>query len=474
MAPSASSVLPKPPTGSERARERLRTAIAARAQQDIDAALDAIDEARRIAPDDAEIALADAHLNHDGWRPAAARFERAAAFAPGAQAPVKGWASALYREGDGAAGRDLLAAALHEQPGWVDGHRQLATMRLTAGQSTGFDRSFADACAAEPANLALRLGWFHFLSTAKAWDSARAVLRDGEIRLGPQRAFDVARIFLASESDEASRDPMLFDPIADLRDVGVDLCRTRFWLRIGQPERAVAVALPHAGGTAERAFWPYLALAWRLLGDPRSAWIEQDGPLLASHDLGLSPTELASMSATLRGLLIAQAPLPEQSVRGGVQTDGMLFFHPDPLIRKVRARVGEAIAHTVAALPERVKGHPLLGPDRDEPICFDGSWAVLLGPGGRHASHTHSRGWISSALHLALPDAEEGESRLEFGRPPPELGLALAPSASVVPAAGQLHLFSSTQWHCTTPFERGDRLTIAFDVQVPRPTTEKR
>ena len=92
---------------------------------------------------------------------------------------------------------------------------------------------------------------------------------------------------------------------------------------------------------------------------------------------------------------------------------------------------------------------------------------ALLAPGGNHSPHTHSRGWLSSALHLDLASDDGGA--LEFGAPPPELGLPLVATAQVTPVAGQLHLFASTQWHRTVPFASGERLTIAFDVQIPPP-----
>ncbi|MEG3155298.1 putative 2OG-Fe(II) oxygenase [Sphingomonas sp. RB1R13] len=458
---------PHIPAGSESPRDLLRAACQARERQDIKSALETIGHATRLAPDDPAIALADAHLHHDGWRPAVEKYDRAVALAPGDLSAIKGLAGALDRSGGSAAGRALLDKTLTRHPGWIEGHKLLSTLRLTAGERVAHDHSFAVACAAEPDNLALRLGWFHFLASARDWEQARRVVIDGEARFGPRPALAVAHAFLASESDEASRDPTLFDRLNAVRDPGLDLCRTRFWLRIGQPERAVAVALPHIGGPAERIFWPYLALGWRLLGDPRAAWLDAPGPLLASHHLGLTTAELARLSKTLRTLLTARAPLPEQSVRGGVQTDGMLFFHPDPLIQKVRALAINAVAATIAALPAPIGGHPLLGPPRGAPIRFEGSWAVLLAPSGNHSPHTHSRGWLSSALHLDL--ASDNGGALEFGAPPPELGLPLVATAQVTPVAGQLHLFASTQWHQTVPFASGERLTIAFDIQIPPP-----
>ena len=86
-------------------------------------------------------------------------------------------------------------------------------------------------------------------------------------------------------------------------------------------------------------------------------------------------------------------------------------------------------------------------------------------------SHTHPQGWISSALYVALPPpAQLGAAPagwLEFGTPPPELGLQLRPYLQVEPRPGRLVLFPSTMWHGTVPFNDGERMTIAFDVRPP-------
>jgi predicted 2-oxoglutarate/Fe(II)-dependent dioxygenase YbiX len=47
------------------------------------------------------------------------------------------------------------------------------------------------------------------------------------------------------------------------------------------------------------------------------------------------------------------------------------------------------------------------------------------------------------------------------------LGLDLPPLRTILPRPGQLVLFPSTMWHGTIPFESGERLTIAFDVEKP-------
>ena len=96
---------------------------------------------------------------------------------------------------------------------------------------------------------------------------------------------------------------------------------------------------------------------------------------------------------------------------------------------------------------------------------------MRLKEGGFHVSHVHPQGWISSALYIALPPVVgEGskEGWLQLGEPRPELGVGLEPSAYVRPEPGRLALFPSWMWHGTIPFPAGERLTVAFDVAVPR------
>jgi hypothetical protein len=125
----------------------------------------------------------------------------------------------------------------------------------------------------------------------------------------------------------------------------------------------------------------------------------------------------------------------------------------------------------VAQLPSPDARHPLLGRRRDRRIRFAGSWSVRLRSGGKHSSHVHTQGWISSALYVALPhrgaDEPSDAGWLTLGQPDEQLGLGMEPRRKVEPLAGQLVLFPSWMWHGTVPFAHGERLTVAFDVKPP-------
>ncbi len=104
-------------------------------------------------------------------------------------------------------------------------------------------------------------------------------------------------------------------------------------------------------------------------------------------DLEFSTGEIETLAETLRKLHILSAPYPEQSVRGGTQTDRPLFFNPDPAIQSARSKITVAVQNYINALPAPDPTHPLLAPRRNE-IRFEGSWSVRLKDKGYHASHS--------------------------------------------------------------------------------------
>jgi tetratricopeptide (TPR) repeat protein len=447
----------------------LRTAVTKRQEQDVEAAVEAIDLAAKAAPNHPQIAAVQAQLYYESWRPASALFAQAAALNPDDLQLLRNQALALTSEGEGRAAQNLLEQRLAARPEWLDGHAILSRIRTTSGEHDGHDRSYAEATVRNPENLALRLAWFHNAAIAKDWKRVGKILDVAERNFPGQRALASARFYLASESrDDAAVDARLAE-VADLIDPGLDLCRVRLHLRRGDFAEAEICASRHIGTPSANMFWPYLSLVWRLTGNERARWLDGSPLYMSVTDLDFSAGEIDGLAVALRKLHILSAPYPEQSVRGGTQTDRPLFFNPDPAIQLAQSKITAAVRNYIDALPAHDAAHPLLAPRRDETL-FEGSWSVRLKDNGYHASHTHVMGWISSAFYVALPNSAgpEPSGWLGLGTPPPELGLGLEPYATVEPKQGRLVLFPSTMWHCTFPFEAGERLTIAFDVAVPR------
>jgi hypothetical protein len=303
---------------------------------------------------------------------------------------------------------------------------------------------------------------------ALGWSRAQAILASARARLGDRIELDAAEAHIATESGANDHAQALFSRLADLADPGVALSEIRHCLRTGRVDRAEKRAHGLLGGPAARAAWPYMGTIWRLLGDPRAAWLDGDPPFVRHFDLPLSHTELDQLATMLRRLHLSTHAPPEQSLRGGTQTQGHLFLRTEPQLLAIRAHIVDAVRAYVDALPAHVEGHPLLGTLRGA-VHFEGAWSVRLGAQGFHVVHTHPVGWISSALYVALPDdlGAAPAGWLELGAPPPDLRLDLAPYLRIEPKPGRLALFPSTMWHGTVPFDDGERLTIAFDIRTP-------
>lgn len=430
--------------------------------QDMIAACKAIDLAARKVPDNPAIAFMQAQFAFEGWYEAVPLFERAARLNPGNADLVRNFVLALAAEGQRDRAVKLLEGLLARNPGWIEGLNVLATLRSTAGEED-FARGFADAASQQPGNTAVYLAWLHKLAAAKDWEGARRVLARADKHV-PQ-AMRLARLHLECETGAAPADPSIFDGLAANDDPGLALLQIRHALRNDDPHRALGIAEAQLGTAHEGQFWPYCSLCWRLLDDRRTGWLDGDPPFAAGIDLEFEAGELDALAQFLRSLHTMNAPYPEQSVRGGTQTDRNLLLHHDPRIGKLRRMIEMAVVGWRDKLPDPQKRHPLLS-RKPAQILFSGSWSVRLAGGGHHSAHTHPMGWASSALYIAVPQdmGEDHAGELAIGIPPPELELGLQPTTYFKPKDGRLVLFPSTSWHGTVPFEGEERLTVAFDV----------
>ena len=439
-------------------------------QQRIPEAMQAFAQAVALEPGEPAAALAHARATLDAGLPAVALFEQAHRLAPDDVGPLAGWAASLAAQGQVKPAEALLADTLTRHPEWLAGHKALAALRYTSGERPGFDRSYADAVAAQPGNLQLRLAWFGVVAQTRHWDEALQIIVDGEKQLGAVPAFAAARAVIAGESGDLDGAEDLFARTDALRDDALRIARLRHCLRTRQWELAERLALAMLPGPAAPGIWPYLSLVWRLRGDARAQWLDGSPPYIRAFDLQWADGELDELAELLRRLHTARGPFVEQSVRGGTQTDTdrQLLFRAEPGIQRLRARITMAVREYVEGLPAFVPGHPLLGVPRHR-ILFAGSWSVRLTAHGFHVGHTHPMGWISSALYVALPNNPGAAPAgwISFGAAPAGLGLNLPPYARVEPKRGRLILFPSTMWHETLPFDAGERLVVAFDVMKP-------
>jgi tetratricopeptide (TPR) repeat protein len=425
----------------------------------------------RSFPQDVALAFGLAQACYELGHPAADLFARAAALAPDHPDIARNHALALVSEGRLVGARSLLEARLAKHPDWLDGHKALATLNWTHGDRMHFSDHLAPACRSQPGNQALWLAWFRNLAQARDWPAALAVLDEAEPHLGNIPALTVSRLFVAVESGALDAQAQI-DATAHFKGDVSSLCRIRHALRSGDPKRAEAEALPLTAGASAMLYWPYLSLAWRMLGDDRAEWLDRPDTLIAQLECGWSGAELQTLAEVLRSLHTAAEPYIEQSVRGGTQTDRSVLLRHEPELQAIKSRLLELIRDYIDRLPPPDHAHPLLGAPRGDPLLIEGSWSVRLASQGYNVPHTHALGWLSTAFYASLPERQQmgpaPSGHIAFGTPPAELGLALEPYRWIEPAPGRLAVFPSTMWHGTVPFADGERLVIAFDIRRPK------
>ncbi len=253
------------------------------------------------------------------------------------------------------------------------------------------------------------------------------------------------------------------------------LLRSGEWQQ-GQKRAQAAVRI----NPEDQEAWAYLGTAWRLLGDAREEWLcdyERSIVFLeveTPFDYADADEHIAALQTVLNRLHQAHREPIQQSLRRGSQTPGRLFGRPIREIEQTQEALTRTIESWLARWP-RQDDHPFYQRNTGS-IRYTGSWSVKLRSTGNHVNHIHSQGWISSAYYVALPPsvAAPGASddtivhpgSIQFGQPPSELGLDLAPRRTIKPRTGHLALFPSYMWHGTVPFEdEQPRMTIAFDMR---------
>lgn len=442
------------------------TGLLRRALEETGGAIAAFGEASRLAPDDAGIAHGLARVLFEGGCDARAAYARARALAPADGDVLVGETAARMAQGDGNRAAAELGDLVSQNPLWVQGHFQLAQLVALLGYPALATRSLDEALARNPGDVGLWRALIDLAVRREAFEELQEVAaRAGHAGLPPEEV-RLASAIAATELGAIAQADSLFGALpADVAPIW----RIRHLLRSGRAIEALPLIDREVASERGAAAWPYALAAWRLVGDARAIWLAGNDGFVRVVDLADRLPDLDGLAEVLRHIHRTGGQFLDQSVRGGSQTDGPLFSRIEPAIRAVRAAIVDAVGEYRAALPAPDPRHPLLGPARNRPVRFAGSWSIRLGGGGHHANHVHPQGWVSSALYISLPAAGEGEAGwLTLGEPQAELELGLSPTHRIEPRPGRLVLFPAWMWHGTIPFETGERLTIAFDVARPR------
>jgi uncharacterized protein (TIGR02466 family) len=214
----------------------------------------------------------------------------------------------------------------------------------------------------------------------------------------------------------------------------------------------------------------YRALALRLAGDVKAANALTDPEALTTILTIPTPAGYSDVPHFLNVLVEDLRAVKDrswspygQSVRGGSQTENMLFADKAVSIQAFRGVLDQTI-HAYLQNRRRDDSHPFLA-SRPERLQYR-SWSVILRQGGYHIPHIHPGGSISGVFYVAVPNLVGHEGWLELGVPGIDVMLPAAPPCQQIqPVPGRLVLFPSYMWHGTVPFTGdGERITIAFDV----------
>jgi len=401
---------------------------------------------------------------------ALAFHDRALAVAPGDASLWIGKANALDMAGDHEGALTVARQIVDQAPGLIDGLSLLASLRLARGEEE-FASHYVEAARKQPTNPNIPASHCQTLESAQKSSEAAEVAARARLAFPEIDHFALLEALHRGSAGDWDAAEAIFTTLEN-RTPQRHLHEARHRLRAHDPARADALlerVLEQQPG--DIAAWALRGLAWRLLDDPRAAWLhEQEGlvnvlPLAGSDDL------LERTTHHLRALH-ESSPFPlGQSLRGGTQTRANLFAYASPVLQELAGAVMATLEEYRSGLPAFDAGHPLLR-HRELSWRLDGSWSVrLTGGTDHHAAHIHPSGIISSALYLVVPEdvTQAGEAAggaLELGRPASNLGLDLPPLRTIRPRPGYLALFPSTLYHGTTPFRGAERMTVAFDVVV--------
>lgn len=416
---------------------------------------------------------------------AASRFDEACeAYAAAGKLGMSGahflsnWAAAALEAGKVDEAADLYRQALRDDPTHDSSRRGLTRLEVEYRDGKRAFDHYA-AWARQTKDPRAWTDWVTALTAHQRHAEAAEAGREGLGSFPDDPGLIAMTEFAAGIIGDAARSLEAFDRLPDaVRDNGMSMvARAQLALRAGRPELAAELAEAYQRGAPDGQIgWSVLALAWRLLDDPREAWLCDYQRLVMTTDVhsvdNIPADEFARMLCLALDPLHQALNAPgEQSLRNGTQTSGALFDLPDPVIQRFKQAVVEAAAEAIARLPDD-PDHPFLS-RKSTRFGFSGSWSVRLsGGGGHHVPHFHGRGWMSSAYYARLPASDEAARRnhegwIEFGRPPAMFNLDLDARRVVEPRPGRLVLFPSYLWHGTVPFTagNGDRLTAAFDFQ---------
>ena len=432
-----------------------------REQGDLSTAFEQLTQASALAPTDIRIAHSRARAALEAGLPSVELFQAVRSLAPNDAEIILGFAAALTAEQRSSDAEALLASTLRQHPGWLAGHAALIRHRFAYDQSQTALDVLDDAIAGAPRDYRLHNLKLTVLHRAAMGDAANRAVAEAKCDVENVAHLQEMSTIIALEYGSTAQIERALSTTNPFATADIAIHWLRHLLRVQRYDDAAA-QFDRIPTNILPGCWPYLALAWRLVDDPRASVLNDDR-LVKVIDFG--EDEIVDLAKTLRMLHISRNHPLDQSVRGGTQTDGPLLSRSDASIRNLRQKLQIAVNDYVVDTAHLQAQHPTLADMSPRPR-FVGSWSVRLIDQGFHEPHIHGEGRISSAFYVSLPTLSKDDKAgwLALGEPPGSLGLVLGPTCMIQPRVGRLVLFPSSTWHGTRPFSFGERLTVAFDV----------
>lgn len=384
-------------------------------------------------------------------------------------------------------GRPLEAAAfalegLTHFPSDIPLHQVATRLHVESGATGDPVAALVKAARAERTNAALWETAIGFLKFLDRKEDEKRLLTEALASVSPKTPALLSLEAIA-RGDEGDTQAMMASYEELLRrfpqDVGLKFDFGIQLLKASEPQRANHLfdAVLRENPFDQMALG-FKSTALRLMGDDRLNDLVDHEAMVFQVDVPIpdgysSRSEYFSeVAAVLETLHHTHAHPIDQSVRGGTQTNGFLFRIAHPVIKQLEQQIRLAIVEALYRFPSG-SAHPFwrrhFAGTQAADVVFSGAWSVRLSGQGFHTNHMHPKGWISSALYIAVPDEVSGATDdagyIQFGAPEEKLGLNLPPIRTIKPEVGSLVLFPSYMWHGTIPFSSEQpRITVAFDI----------
>lgn len=386
--------------------------------------------------------------------------------------------NALYELGEYQEADEQYRTAIGLRPDYLEAHETLNQMYWEHGQTDLFARSYEVAIKSAPESPLLREAQVKALELSGAAEEAEAVLDEALATLGPHAGLLRRKARLTASRGDLETGVDYFHKAID-EDPGSQPIRidaARLLIPMGRYQTALDhLDVAEKLNPFDQEMWAYRGLCWKFLDDPREAWLNNYDAFVQPQKIGVpdgygSLEEfVAELSAAVTEMHVTQVRPLEQTLVGGTQTHGKLFFRPVPIVQTLRKQLEICIHRYIDSLPND-PDHPLLS-RKSSAFRFAGSWSVRLTKDGFHVNHVHPAGWISSAFYVDVPpslldDDPAHAGWIKFG----ESGLGLGEEREDIrklirPEPGLLALFPSYVWHGTVPFtDDAVRMTTPFDV----------